>query len=159
MAFDLHREMMVFVDRMCAIYPACPYNFSCIASYTADFFHGKLGHSKQLTQKLLGPFLIYLLCCEIHNLWIANCSGQGLFFVLIHHNEVTLLPESSAATVTYLPLLNNTSFCLFVCLNYSKATNQKIRWAKCTLGWIGYVTECPNEDVTEAEWFKEWLHA
>lgn len=46
-----------------------PYNFFCITIYTADDFHGKLGHSNSLIQKLLGPFLIdVLLCCEIYSL-------------------------------------------------------------------------------------------
>lgn len=67
-AFDLRREMMAFVDRIYTIYLSCPYNFSCITIYTADDFHGKLGHPNLLIQKLLGPFLICLLCCEIYNL-------------------------------------------------------------------------------------------
>lgn len=69
MAFDLHRAMMAFVDMTCTIHLSCPYYFFCIAIYTADDFHGKLGHSSLLIQELLGPFLIYkLLCCEIYNL-------------------------------------------------------------------------------------------
>jgi len=59
-AFDLRQETMAFVDRIYTIYPSCPYNFSCTAIYTADDFHGKLGHSNLLIQKLLGPFLTYI---------------------------------------------------------------------------------------------------
>lgn len=108
--------MMAFVDRTYTISLSCPYNSSCINIYTADDFHGKLGHSNLLIQKLLSPFLTYLLlCCEIYNLRIVNHPGQELFFsVFKQQSEVLLLPGVLCCYyIMYLTLLNNVCLVLY----------------------------------------------